>query len=270
MKIKRIIAGILVAATCGLAMAGCQSNTATSGTVGDSTSSTTESKEDSKATGGKLIMATEPGFAPYEYMSGSDVVGIDVDIANEVAKELGMELEIQTMDFDGALLAVQQGKVDFAAAGISVTPERQEVMDFSIEYAKSKQVVVVLKGADRVKSVDDLASTDTKIAVQMSTVADFYVSDDLNKEPSRYTKYVQAAEDLKNDKVDCIVMDELPAKEMVKGNDNLEILDAEVFTDKYAFAFKKGNTELEDKVNKILQKLIDDGKVDEFTLNHTK
>ena len=116
MKIKRIIAGILVAATCGLAMAGCQSNT----------------------TGGKLIMATEPGFAPYEYMSGNDVVGIDVDIANEVAKELGMELEIQSMDFDGALLAVQQGKVDFAAAGISVTPERQEVMDFSIEYAKSK------------------------------------------------------------------------------------------------------------------------------------
>ena len=84
MKIKRIIAGILVAATCGLAMAGCQSNT----------------------TGGKLIMATEPGFAPYEYTSGNDVVGIDVDIAKEVAKELGMELEIQTMDFDGALLAV--------------------------------------------------------------------------------------------------------------------------------------------------------------------
>ncbi|MFR2153746.1 MAG: transporter substrate-binding domain-containing protein [[Eubacterium] siraeum] len=98
MKIKRIIAGILVAATCGLAMAGCQSNT----------------------TGGKLIMATEPGFAPYEYMSGNNVVGIDVDIANEVAKELGMELEIQSMDFDGALLAVQQGKVDFAAAGISL------------------------------------------------------------------------------------------------------------------------------------------------------
>lgn len=268
MKIKRIIAGILVAATCGLAMAGCQSGTATSGTSSDATSSAAESK-DNNATGGKLIMATEPGFAPYEYMSGSDVVGIDVDIANEVAKELGMELEIQTMDFDGALLAVQQGKVDFAAAGISVTPERQEVMDFSIEYAKSKQVIVVLKGADRVKSVDDLGG-DTKIAVQMSTVADFYVSDDLKKEPSRYTKYVQAAEDLKNDKVDCIVMDELPAKEMVKGNDTLEILDGEVFTDTYAFAFKKGNTELEDKVNKVLQKLIDDGKVDEFTLNHTK
>ena len=268
MKIKRIIAGILVAATCGLAMAGCQSGTTTSGTSSDTTSSTAESK-DNNATGGKLIMATEPGFAPYEYMSGSDVVGIDVDIANEVAKELGMELEIQTMDFDGALLAVQQGKVDFAAAGISVTPERQEVMDFSIEYAKSKQVIVVLKGANRVKSVDDLGG-DTKIAVQMSTVADFYVTDDLKKEPSRYTKYVQAAEDLKNDKVDCIVMDELPAKEMVKGNDNLEILDAEVFTDKYAFAFKKGNTELEEKVNKVLQKLIDNGKVDEFTLNHTK
>lgn len=85
-------------------------------------------------------------------------------------------------------------------------------MDFSIEYAKSKQVIVVLKGANRVKTVDDLGG-DTKIAVQMSTVADAYVTDDLKKEPSRYTKYVQAAEDLKSDKVDCIVMDELPAKE---------------------------------------------------------
>ena len=267
MKIKRIIAGILVAATCGLAMAGCQSNTATSSTVGDSTSSTAESKEDSKATGGKLIMATEPGFAPYEYMSGNDVVGIDVDIANEVAKELGMELEIQTMDFDGALLAVQQGKVDFAAAGISVTPERQEVMDFSIEYATSKQVIVVQKGNETIKGPDDL--TGKKIAVQMSTVADFYVTDDLKMEPSRYTKYVQAAEDLKSNKVDCIIMDELPAKEMVKANDTLTIVEKEVFTDKYALAFKKGNTELAEKVNKILQKLIDDGKINEFTINHT-
>ena len=244
MKIKRLIAGILAAATCAAAMAGC-----------------------SNSTGGKLIMATEPGFAPYEYTSGNDVVGIDVDIANEIAKELGMELEVQTMDFDGALLAVQQGKVDFAAACISVTPERQEVMDFSIEYATSKQVIVVQKGNETIKGPDDL--TGKKIAVQMSTVADFYVTDDLKMEPSRYTKYVQAAEDLKSNKVDCIIMDELPAKEMVKANDTLTIVEKEVFTDKYALAFKKGNTELEEKINKILQKLIDDGKINEFTINHT-
>lgn len=244
MKIKRLIAGVLAAATCAAAMAGC-----------------------SNSSGGKLIMATEPGFAPYEYTSGNDVVGIDIDIANEIAKELGMELEVQTMDFDGALLAVQQGKVDFAASGISVTAERQEVMDFSIEYASSKQVIVVLKGNEAIKGPDDLAGK--KIAVQMSTVADFYVTDDLKMEPSRYTKYVQAAEDLKSNKVDCIIMDDLPAQEMVKANDTLEVLETEVFTDKYALAFKKGNTELEEKVNKVLQKLIDDGKITEFTLKHT-
>lgn len=244
MKIKRLIAGVLAAATCAAAMAGC-----------------------SNSSGGKLIMATEPGFAPYEYTSGNGVVGIDVDIANEIAKELGMELEIQSMDFDGALLAVQQGKVDFAAAGISVTPERQEVMDFSIEYATSKQVIVVNKDNTTITGPDDLK--DKMIAVQMSTVADFYVKDDLGIDPSRYTKYVQAAEDLKSNKVDCIIMDELPAKEMVKANDTLKIVEKEVFTDKYALAFKKGNTELEEKVNKVLQKLIDDGKIAEFTLNHT-
>lgn len=258
MKLRRIAAGLLAVASCGIMLAGCGGNNAANNTT----------TSDGEAKGGKLIMATEPGFAPYEYIDGSEVAGIDVDIANAIADELGMELEIQQMDFDGALLAVQQGKVDFAAAGISITDERKEVMDFSIEYATSKQVVVVLKDANIISSPSDIKEG-TKVAVQQATVADIYVSDDLGMEPLRYTKYVQAAEDLKNNKVDCIIMDELPAKEMVKANDTLAILDEEVFTDKYALAFQKGNTELEDKVNAILEKLIADGKVDEFTLKHT-
>lgn len=246
MKFKRLMLGLMSFAMCGAMLAGCSGNGSSK----------------------KLIMATEPGFAPYEYIDGSDVAGIDVDIANEIAKALDMELEIQQMDFDGALLAVQQGKVDFGAAGISITDERKEIMDFSIEYATSKQVVVVLKDANIVNLPSDIVDG-IKVGVQQATVADFYVTGDLGFEPLRYTKYIQAADDLKNNKIDCIIMDQLPAEAMVKANETLTILDEEVFTDKYAFAFKKGNTELINKVNKVLEQLIADGKIEEFTLKHT-
>ncbi len=236
----------------------------------DESTTSAEGESSEAAGGGKLIMVTEAGFAPYEYTEdGETVIGVDVDIANEIAKALGRELEIQNMDFDSALLAVQQGKADFAAAGISVTPEREEVMDFSIEYATSKQVVVINKEAARVASVDDLTA-DTVVGVQAGTVADSYCQDDLGtKDLKQYSKFMEAAMDLKNDKIDCIIMDSLPAEEMVKANDDLEILDGEVFTDKYAIAVEKGNTELLDQINEVLQKLVDEGKVEEFIVNHT-
>ncbi len=216
-----------------------------------------------------LVMVTEAGFAPYEYTEdGETVVGVDVDIANEIAKELGMKLEIQNTTFDGALTAVQQGKADFAAAGISISEERDKTMDFSIEYATSRQVAVVNKEAGRLASIDDI-NGDTIIGVQTGTVADTAYCGDNGYEPKRYNKFMEAALDLKNDKLDCIIMDELPAKQMVEENDDLTILDGEVMTDKYAIAVQEGNQELLDKINPILQKLIDEGKIDEFTLNHT-
>lgn len=218
--------------------------------------------------GGKLIMATEAGFAPYEYTEdGSTVVGVDVDIANEIAKAMGKELEIQNMSFDGALLAVQQGKADFAAAGISINEERQKVMDFSIEYATSKQVVVVNKEAMAVDSVDAITA-DTKIGVQTGNVADSYC-DEQGWQKTQYNKFMEAAMDLKNNKIDCIIMDSLPAEQLVAENDDLVILDGELFTDKYAIAVQKGNTELLDQINEVLQKLVDEGKVEEYTINHT-
>jgi len=232
-------------------------------------SAETEAPAENTGDSGKLVMVTEAGFAPYEYTEdGQTVVGVDVDIANEIAKALGRELEIQNTTFDGALLAVQQGKADFAAAGISITPEREEVMDFSIEYATSRQVVVVNKEANRVASVDALTA-DTKIGVQSGTVADLYCSDDMGWSPKQYNKFMEAAMDLKNDKIDCIIMDALPAEEMVAANDDLMILDGEVLTDRYAIAVQKGNEELLEQINGVLQKLVDEGKVDEFTVNHT-
>lgn len=217
----------------------------------------------------KLIMATEAGFAPYEYTEdGTTVIGVDVDIANEIAKAMGKELEIQNTTFDGALLAVQQGKVDFAAAGISVTEERKELMDFTIEYATSKQVMVINKSASKISSPDEITK-DTVVGVQLGTVADIYCSSDIECVVKQYNKFLEAAQDLKNNKLDCIIMDELPALEMVKSNSELAVVEKEVFTDKYAIAVKKGNTEMLNAINEVLQKLIDDGKIEEYTLNHT-
>ena len=216
----------------------------------------------------KLIMVTEAGFAPYEYTEdGQTVVGVDVDIANAIAEAMGKELVVHNTTFDGALLAVQQGKADFAAAGISVTEEREKVMDFSVEYATSKQVVVVNKEAGRVDSVDAL-SGDLVIGVQTGTVADYYCQDE-GWTPKAYGKFMEAAMDLKNDKIDCIIMDALPAEEMVAANDDLAVLDGEVFTDRYAIAVQKGNQELLDQINAVLEQLIADGKIEEFTINHT-
>ncbi len=227
-----------------------------------------EASADAGSDGGKLIMVTEAGFAPYEYTEdGSTVVGVDVDIANEIAKAMGKELEIQNMSFDSALIAVQQGKADFAAAGISITPEREEAMDFSIEYATSRQVVVVNKNTMAVESVDAI-TPETKIGVQAGNVADSYC-DEQGWQKTQYNKFMEAAMDLKNNKIDCIIMDSLPAEQLVAANDDLMILDGELFTDKYAIAVQKGNTELLDQINAVLQQLIDDGKIDEYTLNHT-
>lgn len=216
-----------------------------------------------------IIVGTEAGFAPYEYMKGNEVVGIDMDIAQEIADYLGKELEIRNMDFDGALLAVQNGTVDFVAAGVSVDEDRLEKMDFSVDYVNSTEVVVVNKENPTVASVDDL--TDKIIGVQQGNIADFWVEENIEaKEIKRYTKFAQAAEDLKNGKIDCIVMDQFPAEDMVATNAELVILDGVLFEDKYAIAVKKGNKELLDDINTVIEQLKADGKIEEFTANHTK
>lgn len=216
-----------------------------------------------------LIVGTEAGFAPYEYMVGNEVVGIDMDISQAIADYLGKELVIKNMDFDGALLAVQSGKVDFVAAGVSVDEERKEVMDFSVDYVDSTEVVVINIENPMVADIDDL---DGKIiGVQQGNIADFYVEENIKaKEIKRYTKFVQGAEDLKNGKIDCLVMDQYPAEELVAANPQLGILDGILFEDKYAIAVEKGNTQLLDVINTVIEQLKNDGKIEEFIENHTQ
>lgn len=216
----------------------------------------------------KLVMVTEAGFAPYEYRDSNGIVGVDVDIAREIAASMGKELEIKDVAFDSLINELNSGKADFAAAGMSISEERKKEVDFSIEYVSSKQVIVVRKDYNKIKSVNDLNGK--TISVQLGSVADSYVSNNYkNSKIVRQKKFLSAAEDVKAKKADCIVMDELPAKELVKNNSELTILSIELFTDKYAIAVKKGNTELLNKINEVLEKLIKEGKIEEFIINHS-
>ena len=216
----------------------------------------------------KLVMVTEAGFAPYEYHDGSGIVGVDVDIAHEIAAAMGKELEIKDVAFDSLINELNSGKADFAAAGMSINEERKKEVDFSIEYVSSKQVVVVRKDYNKIKNINDLNGK--TISVQLGSVADTYVTKNFkNSKIVRQKKFLSAAEDVKAKKSECIIMDELPAKELVKNNSELTILKIELFTDKYAIAVKKGNTELLNKINEVLEKLIEEGKIEEFVINHS-
>ena len=216
----------------------------------------------------EIIMVTEAGFAPYEYYENGEIVGVDVAIAKEIAKELGKKLVVKNVDFDSIVSELKSGKADFAAAGMSITEERKKQVDFTIEYVTSNQVVVVKKDS----SLNDITQLDGKrIAVQLGTVGDSYVTENYkNSEINRQKKFLVAAESVKNNKADCIVMDQIPAQQLVSQNPELKILDGILFKDSYGMAVKKGNTELLDTMNTVLQRLIDEGKIDEYIIEYSK
>lgn len=213
-------------------------------------------------------MVTEAGFAPYEYYENGEIVGVDVAIAEEIAKELGKKLVVKNIDFDSIVSELKSGKADFAAAGMSITEERKKQVDFTIEYVTSNQVVVVKKDS----SLNDITQLDGKrIAVQLGTVGDSYVTENYkNSEINRQKKFLVAAEAVKNNKADCIVMDQIPAQQLVSQNPELKILDGILFKDSYGMAVKKGNTELLDTMNTVLQRLIDEGKIEEYIIEYSK
>ena len=216
----------------------------------------------------KLILATEAGFAPYEYYQDGEIVGVDIDIAREIALSLGKELVIKDVSFDFIINEIKSGKSDIGAAGMSITKERLEEVDFSVEYAVSNQVVIVPMDS-KITSIDQISNQ--RIAVQLGTVADSYVNKNYKDATViRQKKYLSMVEDLKAGKVDLIIMDLLPASEIVKSNDGLRILDEYLFTDKYGMAIKKGNKELLDKVNDVLTRLMSEGKIEEYTIKHTQ
>ena len=224
------------------------------------------SKGASTAEAGKLTMATNAQFPPYEYYEGDKIVGIDAEIAGAIANKLGLELVIEDMEFDSIIEAVKAGKADIGLAGMTVTPERQETVDFTVSYATGVQVVIVAEDSP-IASVDDLfvEGNNYVIGVQRNTTGDLYTTWDLEDNGlatiDRYSKGADAVQALLTGKVDCVVIDNEPAKAFVAETEGLKILETEYVLEEYAAAMSKDNKELYENVNKALQELIADGTV---------
>ena len=234
------------------------SDAASSEAASSEAASETETAELSTVEPGKLIMSTNAAFPPYEMTTDSgEFEGIDIETAQAIADKLGLELQIDDMDFDAALLAVQQGKADMVMAGVTVTDERQNVMDFTDSYATGIQSIIVPNGSD-IASPDDLAGK--KIGTQRGTTGYLYCSDDFGDENVvAYDNGLTAVQMLNNGQVDCVVIDNAPAKEFIAANPGLKLLDTAYVEESYAIGVGKGNTELKDAINTALEELKADG-----------
>lgn len=219
----------------------------------------------------KLVMGTNAAFEPFEFTTTNGLVGefdgIDVAIALEIAKSMNKELVIEDMEFDGLLASVQTGKVDMAVAGMTIKPERLESVDFSIPYYTAAQVIVV--GADNtdITCAEDLKS-DKKVGVVLGYTGDSIVTDTLMIDESNITRAnrgIDVVQDVKNGKLDAVVIDSYTGRALAEKNGLKVVEDPEVFeTEEYAIAVKKGNTELLESINKVLNELISSGKIEEF------
>ena len=215
---------------------------------------------------GKLIMATNAAFPPYEFVESNKIVGIDAEIAGAIAEKLGLELQIDDMEFDSIIESVKSGKADIGLAGMTVTDERKLEVDFTVSYATGVQVVIVTEDS-KITSVDDLFAEGAKhvVGVQRNTTGDIYTTGDIEDKGlgtiERYSKGADAVQALKTGKVDCVVIDNEPAKAFVAAVEGLKILETEYITEDYAAAMSKDNKELYDAVNKALQDLIADGTI---------
>lgn len=234
------------------------SDAASSEAASSEAASETETAELSTVEPGKLIMSTNAAFPPYEMTTDSgEFEGIDIETAQAIADKLGLELQIDDMDFDAALLAVQQGKSDMVMAGVTVTDERQNVMDFTDSYATGIQSIIVKEDSD-IASVDDLAGK--KIGTQRGTTGYLYCSDDFGDENVvAYDDGLTAVQMLNNGQVDCVVIDNAPAKEFIAANPGLKLLDTAYVEESYAIGIGKGNIELKDAINTALEELKADG-----------
>ena len=208
---------------------------------------------------GKLIMSTNAAFPPYEMVADDgSFEGIDVEVAGAIAGKLGLELVVDDMDFDAALLAVQQNKSDIVMAGVTVTEDRQLIMNFSDSYATGVQVVIVKEGSD--VTLDNLG--EKMIGTQRGTTGYIYTSDDYGDDHvTAYDNGASAVQALINGQVDCVVIDSAPAEAFVAANAGLTILDTEYVTENYAIGVNKDNTALLDAINQALAELTADGTV---------
>ena len=254
MKAKKIVA-LVAAAAMVLSMAACGSTDNSSSDAKDGSAAAETTKTSDSDT---LVMATNATFPPYEYVDGEECKGIDIEIAQAIADAMGKKLEVDDIDFDSIIPAITTGKADMALAGMTVTDERKENVDFSDSYATGVQVIIVPEDSD-ITGPDDLAN-DKMIGVQQGTTGHIYCSDTPEKggfgedHVTAYPNGASAIQALQTGKVDAVVIDNEPAKAFVAENPGLKILDTEYVTEDYAIAVKKGNTELLDQINETLAK----------------
>lgn len=246
--------------------------------VGCDSSSTSDSAVEAIQEAGVLIMYTDAAFPPFEYLGDSgDVYGVDVDIAQAIADELGVELQVENVVFDTIVASVQSGKADIGAAGMTITEERLEQVDFSTEYVTSVQYIIVPEDTD-VTVLEDMAGF--SIGVQTGTTSDFIISDEVegvlagtDAECVWYDNSIEAGQDLLNGRIDAVVADQLPAENIVASNDGLKCFelvyeDGSVTDESYGIAVAQ-DSDLLDVVNQVIDELIADGTIDASIIAHT-
>ena len=216
---------------------------------------------------GKLIMATNATFPPYEFYDGGEIVGIDAEIAAEVASRLGLELEIQDVAFDSIIAGVQSGKYDIGCAGMTDTPERRQSVNFTISYATGIQSIIVPEGSE-ISDLDSLLNGDYIVGVQQGTTGDSLISLDPEDggvgedRVERYNNGADAVLALQNGNVDAVVIDDQPAQAFVAANEGLMILETPFADESYAMAINKDNEELLNEINRVLEEMKADGTLD--------
>ena len=278
---KKLIALLLAMAMCFALLTGCGSNNSAAEANDDSNASAAAENEEAAAAENTdaeaentdndavLTMGTNAAFPPYEFYDGDTIVGIDAEIAAAIAEKLGLELQIVDMDFGSIITAVQTGKIDMGMAGMTVTEERLQNVNFSTTYATGIQVVIVLEDSD-ITSVDDIfaklnAGEDVLIGCQEATTGAIYASGDFGDDHvTTYPNGATAVQALTQGKLDCVIIDNQPAINFVAANEGLKILDTEYVTEDYAIAISKDNEDLLNQINAALEELIADGTVQEI------
>ncbi len=282
---KKLLSLLLAASMCVVLLAACGSNGSADANKGAASSAPAASAAASgdKADGdaaevktiesGKLIMATNAQFPSYEMVADGDGVngtgfdGIDIEIAAAIAEKLGLELQVDDMDFDAALTAVQQGKCDLVLAGLTYNEERAQLMTFSDSYAQGVQAIIVKDGSD-IATADDLANAGM-IGTQRGTTGYLYCTDDFGEDHvAAYDSGAAAVQALLNGQVDAVVIDKMPAETFAAENDGLKVLDTAYTTEDYCAAVAKDNEALVKEVNVVLAELKADGTLDQIVAKY--
>ncbi len=255
---KRMIALLLAGAMTASVLGGCA---APAGTASTAPAASEAQKDSADTAGGTLVMATNAEFPPYEYYDGSEIVGIDAEIAKAIADDLGMTLKIEDMNFDSIIASVQTGKADMGVAALTVTEDRLQNVNFSDSYADSAQMIIVKEDSD-IAGPDDLDGR--TVGVQLGTTGDIYAEDIEGATIERYNKGMEAVQALSQGKIDAVIVDREPAKVFVSQNEGIKMLDQEFTVEEYAIAVAKENEELLEKINGSIESLKSSGKLQEI------